>query len=103
MTPDEQPLVSSRWPGLAAELRTALHEAGEKELARQVDSLEVIQQCDCGDDFCQSFYTQQPPDAPFGPGHRNVGLSPSLPGYLILDVVRDLIMFVEVLERPPLS
>ncbi|GAA1767437.1 hypothetical protein [Luedemannella helvata] len=103
MTHDEPPLVSAVWPDLAAELVTALREEGEYNLADQVDTLHVLQQCGCGDDFCQGFYTAPKPTGAYGPGHRNIGLSPSKPGYLILDVVHDAIMYVEVLNRPPLT
>jgi hypothetical protein len=57
MTLEEPPLVSDRWPRLAAELVTALREACESDLVNQVDSLRVVLECGCGDDFCQSFYT----------------------------------------------
>ena len=103
MAPDESPLVSAQWPHLAAELTTALREEGENDLADQVDTLRVVQLCGCEDDFCQSFYTAPRPNGAYGPGHRSLGLSPSEPGYLMIDVVDDTIMFVEVLYRPPLS
>jgi len=54
-----------------------------------------------GDDFCQSFYTAPPPDGAYGPGHRCVPLIPKK-GDLILDVVRNRIMYVEVLYYPSL-
>ncbi|WP_285557386.1 hypothetical protein [Actinoplanes regularis] len=103
MTQDEPPLLSDKWPHLAAELMTALREEEESDLARQVGTLHVLEQCDCDDDFCQSFYTAPKPNGAYGPGHRNVGLSPSRPGYLILDVVNGTIMYIEVLYRPPLT
>ena len=103
MTSDETPLVCRTWPRLAAELVVALREEGEDGLADQVGDLRVLKRCDCGDDFCQSFYTAPKPVGAYGPGHRNVGLSPSRPGYLVLDVVDGAIMYVEVLHRPPLS
>ncbi|GIF22416.1 hypothetical protein BJ973_002739 [Actinoplanes tereljensis] len=102
MTHEEPALVSDRWPRLAAELADALREEGEDDLAEQAAGLRVLQQCDCGDDFCQSFYTQPPPDGAYGPGHRNIGLSPEKPGMLVLDVVDTQIMYVEVIDRPPL-
>lgn len=37
MTADEPPLVSARWPHLAAELVTALRGEGENDLAGRVD------------------------------------------------------------------
>jgi hypothetical protein len=49
------------------------------------------------------YCTQPPPAGAYGPGHRNVGLSPHWPGMLVLDVVDDLIMFVKVTGRPPLD
>ena len=103
MTPDGPPLVSEEWPHFAAELATALREEGENDLANQVDSLQVLEQCGCADDFCQSFYTASKPTGAYGSGHRNVCLSPAKPGYLILDVVNDAIMYVEVLYRSPLT
>ena len=103
MTLEEPQLVSSRWPRLATKLATALREADEADLVNQVDNLRVLRECGCGDDFCQSFYTQPPPVGAYGSGHRNVGLSTSQPGMLILDVVDDVIMFVEVIDRPPLD
>jgi hypothetical protein len=84
-------------------LLSRFREAGEDGLVSQVDSLRVLRECGCGDDFCQSFYTQPPPVGAYGPGHRNVCLSPHRPGMLVLDVVDDLIMFVEVIDRPPLD
>ena len=103
MTSAEPPLVSDKWPRLVAELATALRDEGESDLANQVDALHVLEECGCDDAFCQSFYTAPKPSGAYGPGHRNIGLNPSEPGYLILDVVNDVIMFVEVLYRPPLT
>lgn len=103
MTSEEPPSLSAKWPHLAAELVAALREEGENDLADRVGSLRVLKQCGCDDNFCQSFYTAPPPTGAYGPGHRNVGLSPSEPGYLILDVVGDAIMYVEILYRPPLT
>jgi hypothetical protein len=103
MMPHEPPLVSATRPHLAAELVTALREEGENALADRVDTLHLLQECGCDDECCQSFFTTSESTGACGPGHRTVGLSPSKPGYLILDVVDDAIMYVEVLLRPPLS
>lgn len=64
--------------------------------------LRLVADCGCGDDFCQSFYTEARSDAPYGPGHRTVCL-PAKGGMLNLDVVNGRIMFVEVIDLPPLG
>jgi hypothetical protein len=99
-----EPLLRQRWPVFAGQLDTALEAAGEKKLRRAVGRLRVVGMCPCGDDFCQSFRTAAwPAGKPYGPGHRNVCLDAPWPGYLVLDVVRERIVNVEVLYRPPLS
>jgi hypothetical protein len=95
--------VVERWPTLARQLRTALTAQTEPGLAAQVDELRVHEVCPCDDDFCQSFYTQPPPDEGFGPGHRNVVLEPEWDGHLIIDVIDGQIVFIEVLDRSPLD
>lgn len=102
MTTDEAPLIRDKWPHLASELASALRRAGEINLAEQVETLPVVEQCDCDVDFCQSFSTAPASRSPW-PQPRNVDLSPSEPGYLILDVENEAIIFVEVLYRPPLT
>jgi hypothetical protein len=93
-------LVRDKWPGLAAELTEALR--GDA-LASQIDRLRIVEECGCGDDFCQSFHTQPPPAGAYGLGHRNVTLDIDDPWMIVLDVVDDVIMFVEVLHHPPLT
>ncbi|WP_436786419.1 hypothetical protein [Yinghuangia sp. YIM S10712] len=39
------------------------------------------------------------PEGAYGSGHRNICLLPAK-GVIILDVVDDVVMFVEVLDRP---
>ena len=85
-------------PAFAIELQRLLTEAGEPELAAQVASLSIFGRCDCGDDFCSTFYTQPKPDGAYGPGHRNVVLAAD-GGTIILDVVNGEIACVEVLDR----
>ncbi len=75
-----------------------LVEIGESELAAQVASLQIVDRCRCGDDFCATFYTQPIPLGSYGPNLRNVPLTPQK-GWLILDVVDDRISCVEVLYR----
>jgi hypothetical protein len=105
----DAPKLVERWPKLASQLRGALLRDGEVELASQVEDLRILEMCDCGDDFCQSFYTEPPAgEAYLSDRHRNwypddddddLGWD----GYLILDVLDERIAFVEVLYRPPLD
>lgn len=98
------PLLVDVWPTLAAEIRLALLDDVEADLAEQIQSLEVVAPCGCGDSFCQSFYTVEKTGAPWGDGHLNVAPRAPWPGgYLILDVVLGVISYVEVLYRQPLD
>jgi hypothetical protein len=96
-------LVRDRWPVLAAQVEAALRSADEHVLAAMWPDAHIVQRCACGDDFCQSFYTEAPPAGAYGPGHRNVVLDAPWPGDLILDIVGEQIMKVEVLHRPALD
>jgi hypothetical protein len=96
-------LVRDRWPVLAAQIDEALCSADELVLAGVWHDADVVQECQCGDDFCQSFYTAPSPDGAYGPGHRNVALDAPWPGDLVLDVVGERIMYVEVLYRADLD
>ncbi|MEV4321605.1 hypothetical protein ACIBI0_29640 [Microbispora rosea] len=98
---ETHPLVRELFPELIADLIACLEEAGETELAILAWDVRLHQWCECGDDFCQSFYTAPRPDGAYGPGHRCVPLIPKK-GDLILDVVRNQIMYVEVLYYPGL-
>jgi hypothetical protein len=93
---EERPRLADILPSFATELRQLLQEQGEPELAAQVPGLVILDRCRCGDDFCATFYTQPKPKGAYGPGHRNVALTPE-EGMLILDVVGDKIACVEVL------
>jgi hypothetical protein len=95
---EKRPLLTDTLPEFAAELRQLLVEKGEPELASQVPALAIHDRCRCGDSFCSTIYTQPKPDGAYGPGHRNVALTPE-EGMLILDVVGGVIMCVEVLDR----
>ena len=98
------PRVVDLWPVLAHQLELALHREGEDNLADQVASLDVVARCNCGDSFCQSFYTEPPPDGRYPDRLRTVWCEePGWPGYLLLDVVDERIHFVEVLDRGPLD
>ncbi|MFC4503648.1 MULTISPECIES: hypothetical protein [Streptomyces] len=101
MQPD-YPLVRDVFPDLVAELVTLLEEEGERELAISVRDVRLVGECRCGDDFCQSMRTADHPQGqPFGSGHRCVPLTPS-EGMLILDAVDGRIMYIEIIDRPPM-
>ena len=91
-------VLSDAFPLLSQELQQLLRDAGETDLASQVPGLRIVDRCRCGDDFCASFYTLPKPNGAYGPGQRNVALTPAK-GMLILDVVDDVIAQVEVLYR----
>ncbi|MFI6960787.1 hypothetical protein [Streptomyces sp. NPDC050149] len=96
----DHPLIRDVFPDLIAELTALLEDEGERELAICAWDLRLVDECGCGDDFCQSIRTaDHPPGQPYGPGHRCVPLLPSK-GMLILDVVYGRIMYIEILERP---
>jgi len=93
-----EPLLVEGLPELASEIELLLEAAGETELAAQISRLRIVDRCRCGDDFCSTFYVQPKPDGAYGPGHRNVALTPRR-GMIILDVVDEKIACVEVLYR----
>jgi hypothetical protein len=99
---DDEPTESNssvRSPAsFATELWQLLIEKGEPELAAQVPRLAILERCDCGDDFCATFYANPKPESAYRPGHRNVMLVPDA-GTIILDVVAGEIACVEILDR----
>jgi hypothetical protein len=98
----DHPLVREVFPELVAELITLLEDEGERDLAICAWDLRLVEECGCGDDFCQSLRTAPHPQGqPYGAGHRCVPLSPAQ-GLLCLDVVDDRIVYVEVVDRPPM-
>ena len=87
-------------PEFAAELERLLAAAERPDLAAQVQTLRVTGGDRCGDDFCQSFYTDARPrgDWQREGQYEIVPLDPD-DGMVILDVVGGRIRFVEVLYR----
>ncbi|MGW6202639.1 hypothetical protein ACWF9B_03175 [Streptomyces sp. NPDC055089] len=98
----DRPLIRDVFPDLIAELTALLEDEGERELAICARDVRLVDECGCGDDFCQSIRTgDHPQGQPYGPGHRCVPLLPS-EGMLLLDVVYGRIMYIEILDRPPM-
>jgi len=93
-----RPLLAEALPSLAEELAALLEKRGEQDLAAQLSELRLVDRCRCGDDFCATVYTVQPPQGGWGSGHENVALTAEA-GYLILDVVHRKITCIEVLYR----
>ena len=91
-------LLSDVFPQLSQKLEQLLTDAGEVNLALQVSGLRIVDRCRCDDGFCASFYTQPKPKGAYGPSHSNIALTPTK-GMLIVDVVDNVITFVEVLYR----
>jgi hypothetical protein len=98
----DRPLLRLVFPDLVAELIALLEVEGECELALCAWDLRLFGECGCRDDFCQSLRTADHPEGqPYGEGHRCLPLVPSS-GMVNLDVVHGRIVYVEILDRPPL-
>ena len=99
---DDRPLLRVVFQDLVGELIALLEAEGERELAISAWDLRIVGECGCRDDFCQSVRTAEHPDGqPYGEGHRCVPLLPAT-GMLNLDVVHGRIMYVEIIDRPPM-
>ena len=70
-------LLTESLPDLSRELADLLVKAHEPSLAAQINDLEIVAKCSCGDDFCASFYTAPKPVGSYGPKHRNLELEPA--------------------------
>jgi len=83
---------------VAVELQDLLAKENRDNLAAQVPSLEIVDRCRCGDDFCAAFYTQPQTHGPYGPSHECIELEP-IEGMLILEVIDPAIAYAEILYR----
>lgn len=86
-------------PKFCTELQDLISFAGRNDLVDQVRGLTLVSRCTCGDRSCAHFYTIEPPQGSYGPGHSNILLGADV-GFVALDVVHDIIVAVEVLDRP---
>ena len=104
MADSERLLLVDALPELAAEMVRALTSEAEPDLAAQVPSIVIAGRCGCGDSFCSSFYTGPRPVAGWSAEgtHRNHLLDVDR-GMVVLDVVNDVIRYVEVLDRPEIK
>jgi hypothetical protein len=89
------PLVSDVLPDLVEELVYLLRQQGADPLCDQVRALRIESICDCGDENCSSFATENEVKVA-----RTLELQ-SVEGFLIIDLnAADHICFIEVLNRP---
>lgn len=97
-----QPLLIDAMPQFVSELLSALSASDHSSLSSHVQSLRIVDRCDCGDGSCATFFTSPKPSPSWGKGHRNIVLP--VEGYdLILDVVEQDIVCVEILDRADLK
>ena len=68
MTTSEPKRLVAALPELAEEIQRMLAERGESKLAEQVQELNLIERCRCGDDFCATFYVLPKPVGAYGFG-----------------------------------
>lgn len=102
--PHGRPLLTSVAPEFARELTAALTQDGLAELAGQVSHLEIWDVCGCEDEFCGSFYVGAKPDGTWAQLGEYSTVAPDVAaGMVFLDVVDDVIRYVEVLDRPELA
>jgi len=87
------PKVVEALPKFAEELRALLAASEKPDLADQVEDLELLSRCGCGDSFCATFNTSR------GECRRTLDLDSS-EGMVIVDLdAADRILSVEVLYR----
>jgi len=56
----EPPLLTKAMPTVATWLQAGLRHAGEDLLAEQIDTARVHALCECGENYCFSFYLMPP-------------------------------------------
>ncbi|HLK86676.1 MAG TPA: hypothetical protein VKT27_09225 [Candidatus Binataceae bacterium] len=89
------PLMSDVLPDLIEELAFLLRAQGAEPLCEQLRALKIESLCDCGDENCASFATENEVKVA-----RTIELQ-SVEGFLIVDLnAADRICFIEVLNRP---
>lgn len=85
-------------PELAETLKTFFDDQDRTDLLAQVDTLVIGRWCICGDDFCQSFFTQHMSHD----GNPDV-LDYSPAGMLIIHLSDEYITEIETIGRSPLA
>ncbi|MDQ3635591.1 MAG: hypothetical protein M3405_13935 [Acidobacteriota bacterium] len=88
--------LKKEFPELTSELKGLLVEY--PDLLEQVEDLQIVERCRCGDDFCSTIYTSPPPKGAWENEHENIMLDPK-EGMVILDVLKGKIVSIEILNR----
>ena len=88
-------------PDLVVELEALLRAENEIALAEQVQFLEIVDRCRCGDRSCATIYNAPKPDGAWGGNHRNILLNTD--GLTILDIVDERIVCIEILDRDAIT
>ncbi len=95
MSPAIEPLrLRDALPDLADELKRLLSNEGEDDIADQIDALQIVSRCNCGDDFCATFETRR------GRYVESIPLDEAKDGIVVVDLdSRRRVLGVEVLYR----
>lgn len=91
-------LLAESLPEFSLELTELLIAADQRDLAAQVDRLEIVAKCSCNDDFCASFYTARKPFERYGEWRPTLEVQPT-EGMILLELRGETIVFIEVLYR----
>jgi len=87
-------------PELAREFEAGLREIGEVKLANTVSGLEITGRCECGDNNCGTFYTQ---DKEVWSGKKLRQAVPTVKGLYAVDVFENEVVCIEILDREDVS
>ena len=88
-------------PDLVVELEALLRAENEPALAEQVEFLEIVDRCRCGDRSCATIYNAPKPDGAWGGDHWNILLDTD--GLTVLDIVDGRIVCIEMLDRDAIT
>ncbi|HEX9960710.1 MAG TPA: hypothetical protein VGB00_07255 [Pyrinomonadaceae bacterium] len=85
-------------PELASELKDLFIQAEKPHLSEQVDALQIVDRCRCGDSFCATIYTIPKPKGAWGKNHYTIPLDAEA-GMIIVDVLNEKVAEIEILNR----
>lgn len=88
-------------PDLVTELEALLRAENETALAEQVQFLEIVDRCRCGDRSCATIYTAPKPDGAWRGDLRNILLNTD--GLTVLDILDERIVCIDMLDRDAIT